>query len=441
MKITDLNDCCLKHIFKYLKQRDLLFIGISNKRFQTIAGIVFQREHDELNIVVSAEKLELELDLITKLRITQTELHKLLLAFGNSISSIKINESDSLNLSRRERNKQQELFLQTFDEISMHSFKNLVRFTALHMPKDCFRNFTKPLPNVECVDFFNCQLSDDPRLLCYIFPKLNELIIRNYSKDIDIHQITTHFPYLRTLKLQTRGQLGNSSKIELLLNLNPQLTKLALWDLSCWYIDWKLIECIANMHLEEFDLKNGPITLPTFISKLHPKLHWQLHFKTIKRFEYGESKGFFPFTFDQLEKLEIVHLHSSNQLDEIIEQNEKLNEISLHINKKNWNSIIMSTELLKVPKIEFNMLLNLGEVKTDDIVKFLNGKSSPTNITFIFCEHNIGAFLEGMNLEFDGENSFEKYLRNKIDRSKWNVAMSGTGLFSSVILKPNIDIC
>lgn len=50
LKIIDLNDPCLKHIFNYLDLNDLLNVGESNTTLQYAAGLVFKEKCTSVSI-------------------------------------------------------------------------------------------------------------------------------------------------------------------------------------------------------------------------------------------------------------------------------------------------------------------------------------------------------------------------------------------------------
>lgn len=448
IKITDLNDDCIEHIYEYLDLRDLLNVALSNTRLQCIADVVFERKYDELGVVASKDKLELEFDEGSKLQIDLAEFQDLLLVFGDLIFSIELEYVD------HENRKYKKMFEKVFDAITSHSLENLVEFKFHNIPKGWLNKFTKPLPKVERVYFDDCQLGEKTLLLSDIFPKLgylNKLNYRNlvkfksrsisngwfnksskqiqsvqrshfddrtfplsqifpklirlnvlfFNKNVELNQIITHVPHLKAINMYMLKEC-RSTKVESLLNLNPQITKLRLCGSSSF--DWKLIRFIAeNLQLEEFQLFSVLKGLPD-------NEHFKIHFKTLKRFTYHNKKSEFPFTFEQLEELDLIHLRSCNQLDEIIKQNGKLTKMSLYINDQNWNSIKLSKELKKLQKITFNVLWSQDKIKAEAIVEYLNEKLPATSIAFR-----------------NGEES--SVFQNDLQEKEWNINSNGELIF------------
>lgn len=397
IKVTDVNDYCLEHIFDYLSLNDLLNVGQSNTTFQYAAGIVFKRKYgDDVEIVLS-EDYGFEC-YVESLQIDIMRFKYFISVFGNFISSISLTYDGCPDL------KNKKIFEQIYKRIS--SLESLTEISFSGFPKGCLKKFSKPLPNVKSISLNECDLSNKTVLLSKIFPKLHHLDIncRQFTKH---NQIIAHFPELKNLEL-SQVREANLKEFQSLLSLNPQLS-------SCLYNnnknnDWKFVQFIAEKsQLEKFKL----------VSSFPPEE--RIHFKNMKHFSYSGVKYSFPFTFDQLEKLELCV--DNMRMDNIIKQNEKLIELTLCIHK--WNNSVggfLSKELAEISTIRFDVpLASYWEDRKDEIdalAQFINKKSSAFNI-------GIGGY----------RISEQKYLEGLIDNSKWRLNFINRGRYLQLARK------
>lgn len=340
IKIINLNDDCLEHIFNYLDARDLLNIGQSNTRFQDPAGIVFKRKFgDDVHIyglnVYGWIKSE---------RIDEPQCQSLISIFGNFITSIELSYSiapdpEYKHSLKRTENENSESLERIFDEISKHSLKSLVKIAFLDFPSGWLSRFSKPLPTVKSVALHGCDLGDGTSFLSEIFPKLRDL------------------------------------ELKLLNNTHDDAN------------NWKRIQFIAEeTQIEKLKLKS--YTEPSE----------SIHFTNLKHFVYAGVGSSFPFTFDHLQKLRLCDVWRMNTIHRIVTENDKLIKLSLcieWIHRGLWTSKLAQFQ----PEITFNMRKwNVRKEWTEDIDSmawFLNRKSLATYIKIKRCFRDpFGDYLE-----------------------------------------------
>lgn len=362
MKIIDLNIDCLEHIFNYLNLQDLLNVAVSNTALQYAAHLVFKRKHSQKMFVAS-----LNVKLICRMgkeTINPTQFQSFLLVFGDYIHTIALCYSDLKSNDRKNRKtftkiidtfrmcythineedqKHRRLFQEVFDAVSRHSFKALVGIAFFNFPKDWFSQFSRRLSKIKYVTFYNCHLGGDNNtlLLSRVFPKISYLniICRKNSKH---NHIIAHFPYLKFLEIAIPHNEYKSSEFVSLINLNPQLLKLKM----------KLKESsdLIRFIAEKSQLKIFDLCLMGSLPR-----NESIHFKRLKFFRYWCSEDRFPFTFDQLEKLELDRMKSLSidQISKIIKQNNELVKVVLG-NENVVKTINESKEQGRLPVITSN---------------------------------------------------------------------------------------
>lgn len=333
LKITDLNDDCLEYIFNYLGVIDVINIGLSNTRFQYPAGIVFKQKVGDTCVTIWLNS-ELAGSIGGKKdkRLNEEQCQGLIPVFGDFISTIEFVHRTSSD-SKYEKHCEDLL-----DVFLKNSLKSLVKIKFFCSPSDWLKRGSKPLPNVESVVLFSCDLSDEIVLLSEIFPKLNHLsLLPKYCTKLN--QIKTHFPHLK--KLSTSGGSASFYLVELepFFNLNPQITSYECDG------DLKLVQLIA----EKLQIERLKLNL------LPSKTFNHIHFKNLKQFVYiGDGINNFPFTFDQLEELELFVGIGSINIDRIVKQNAKLAKLTMIVSEKNILSILLD-ELAKINEITFDV--------------------------------------------------------------------------------------
>lgn len=377
MKITDLNDDCLEHIFDYLSLEDLLNVAFSNTALQYASGLLFKRKYGVLHFKFFRIADSLMWQIGGELFVNEIEAQRFFLVFADFISSISLIFHEEY----------EEIFEKRLQQISTYSLESLIEIKLCHFPEGWLNKFSKPMPKIKSVVLDDCHLGGKSVMLSHIFPKLCNLKICDSSTEID--QIISHFPYLKMLDLNVDN---NSSKFESFLNLNPQLTSFKLKLKGSR--DWNLVRCIAEkLQLENFYFR---------YSRSLPQ-NERFHFKKVRTFEYHSDGNFPPFTFDQLEELkQDDHMQplGINQMDKIVGQNSKLRKVTLS-NIDDVNSMNMSKELRRISKLTLNMFRWI-DINVDAIVDFINEKTFASIIKFKFIDE-----------------TFTTDLQNKIDKTKW----------------------
>lgn len=384
MRITDLDEYCLEHIFGYLDLKDLVNVGLSNTVFQHAAGIVFKRKSGGKVEIVSFEDL---ICTIGNSELDKIQSKNLIPTFGGYISNITV-----LFNPRAMKLKN---YKEIFHQISKYLVESLVKITLDEFPRGWLNRFSNPFPKVESVQLFGCNLRNDKLVLSDIFPNLNHLNI-NRGEFVKNNLIVTHLPCLKKLELFNEYD-AKCPVFQSLLDLNPQLE-------SCTYTSYGGYEIPRNFRFVKFVAEQSKLEKFGLLSSIHTDEHF--HFKNVKRFHYSARSlpNNFPFSFDQLEKLKLDFIEEK-LIDDIIKQNEKLVKLSLRANQNIFYHL--TEELAKLQLVSLSVI-RTGYWKKkhiDLLAKFLNEKSSATNVKLKhFCSMPLGEYLE-----------------SKIDNSKWEL--------------------
>lgn len=396
LKITDLNDYCLEQIFSYLDWKDLWNVAISNTIFQYAACVVFKQKHSVLRLLD---------DISLHFTINDSELQSFLLIFGDLISSISISRSDYSGRFLDHFTKKT-LFALLY-VITKHSLKSLTSINIEGMDASWFREFSKPLPQVESVSIESKYYkSDESSMVSDIFPNLSYLSLCS-TDGTTIHQNWGHFPYLKTLDFRVCYQ--NENEFKHLLELNPQLSSLIVRFKS----RFDNMSTILRFIGEKLQLEK----LVLYLSKtIQSEV---VHFKSLKyfecyyRFDYN-SKFKFPVSSDQLEELTLnfwdkytsrVNVNIKH-IDKILKKNAKIIKLTIH----GVNDVNKSTEMGRLPEITIEKVCLDSTNDVDSMAEFLNEKSSASTIKF-------------KESKFVGSWKYQS-LQAKIDKRKWNINLN-----------------
>lgn len=394
MKIVHLNDRCLTNVFVHSNLSDLLNIAMSNKRFQHIAGVAFKQKYSDKQVEIYSNVYGDICLRIDKEEIDKDKIESFLLIFGDCISSIKLRHSEG-GFSE-----------QIFHAVQSHSLKSLIRIEFHLFPKGWLNKLTKPMPTIEAVFFYKCNLGSKHLLLDTIFPSLCRMEINCEDNNIEHNQIKACFPNMKTMILDLSCRY-NLTDFETILSLNPQLTTLVM---SQRCRNWKLIRLIAEkLQLEEFELF-------VYNNLIPPEEKECFRFKELKQFHYLSWGKAFPFAFDQLEQLsfdcgEAKERLRTCEIDEMIKGNKKLVEVTLTANSiQSLNSIKTSRKLRRIPNITviIDRLISVFEINA--VIEFINERSSALKIKFEIVEKQ-DKYVENYIVE----------LKKKIDKSKWKI--------------------
>lgn len=218
IKITDLNDDCLESIFNHLNFDDLLNVGRSSTRLLYAVRVVFKRKFSD------KVQIKLTRDDSVPFKDVQHEIQcqRLISVFGDFITSIRITVDCYFPPGSYPHNQEYvRMCERIIERFFRHSLRALVDIELIGFPKDWLNKFSKPLPEVESVAFYCCDLRDRPLLLSEIFPKLKVLKMGccnhtelkfncNVSLVSNLSTCTMHISYLYFFFVRTTAMLDSS---------------------------------------------------------------------------------------------------------------------------------------------------------------------------------------------------------------------------------------
>lgn len=227
LKLTDLIDDCLEHIFLFVDYRDLYNIAHASKQLKAAADMAFSarvgkkkfRLHvaHPLSVPVVAETTFDVYKLKSSLR--------LLRCFGHLISNLQIEvfcRSPNTHTNRMKRDM--DLLLRYTKE---YCSDTLVELSLHHIPNSVFDAVvTKPFTKVQIVEMLRCDLAVDMTNFNAWFPAMRRLELSG-NRFAHAAAIAKHFPNLEHLGIVGGGMLGTKF-IREALRLNPQLTSFAM---------------------------------------------------------------------------------------------------------------------------------------------------------------------------------------------------------------------
>lgn len=174
---------------------------------------------------------------------------------------------------------------------------------------------------------------------------------------------------------------------------------------------WQLLNSDKNSHIEKLEVS----------SYSRSPLERHIHFKNVKHFCYMSifDKNF-PFTFAQLEKLELFGAENM-PIVKIIKQIGKLVELSLSLNRNISGFLRQSKELEKFSAITFSICSRRWDDGNrnedfDALAEFVNEKSLALKMKILYGK----------------ETPFGEYLESKIDKKKWK--LNYTGEYTSKVM-------
>lgn len=211
MKITQLNDDCLKHIFAYLRLQDLLNISLSNTRFQHAADLACKQKHRNEQITMDFSR-----NLIIQIgedNINREEFEIFVLIFGDLISSINFHAYPS--------------YLKNVNTSHMPNMKSL-ELTMINPNYENHTNYTKIFLN------HNLQIKTlklDYYIYCYDWKLIESIAKESQIENLDIRanfekhkRECIHFPKLKSFRFQ-----NDTYRTDLVLPFTfDQLEKLTL---------------------------------------------------------------------------------------------------------------------------------------------------------------------------------------------------------------------
>lgn len=315
MRITALDDDCLREIFKDFDINDLTSVAEASKRFMCMAREIFQRKHAKTVVTVysdhdrvrkSTKSLKQFGDLVTKLNVVYT--------------------ADCRRYDKR---------LET--AIATHCHDSLMELTLNDVGPNAFAtNCFKKVQKVCLNGGSNASLVSN---LNTVFPAAVSLSLvkMNFASDEDLKCWNQHFPSLiRLTAADLKCIVNNSDQAENMFTVrnlrqviayNPQLKSLKI--IHDAYakqpvhrrfedIDAELFQFIEfiNAWLPKLRLLSLNLTTKShqrrlFQGAIRPHANYTVHFKKVKKLKiiYDACLGLPQFCSDQLAQLIVVSVH------------------------------------------------------------------------------------------------------------------------------------
>lgn len=205
LEITDLNDDCLEHIFKFFDLPNLFIVADTCKRFREVTKTIYK----------CRQLTSVKIDILSRSSIDEL---KLLRIFGDVIQKLSINFY-LLNCNKRNNIAQQ--FEECIFKYCSQS-KSLKELELVCCPKYLFESIEKPFKSVEIVRFSEGFLGEKISQFNWYFPKMRSLEIYYMSEVVNPSCIETKFPLLEHLNIENTSSFSTQN-IKTAISLNTQL--------------------------------------------------------------------------------------------------------------------------------------------------------------------------------------------------------------------------
>lgn len=221
LKLTDLIDDCLAHIFTYLDYHDLLSIAHTNKEIKQSADMAFTNKFgkSKFRLHVANQRRVPFIAMISGIHFDIYELKTSLLllrCFGHLIKKLHI---DTLQTNTANRSGDLKYVL---SYATKYSLQSLVELSLHNIPAGELESVvTKPFPKVQTLKLSKCHLSAEMSNFNEWFPVLRHFELTN-SRLRDYTSIEKRFFHLETLSIVGSGKIPTKS-IRTALKLNPKL--------------------------------------------------------------------------------------------------------------------------------------------------------------------------------------------------------------------------
>ncbi|XP_055320385.1 uncharacterized protein LOC129577423 [Sitodiplosis mosellana] len=287
MKITDVPDDCLEHIFKKLELMDLLNVAHSSKSFKGALDLAYTSTYGGKKVILRNDKPSYKVDKC-KIHIHDLLMSlKLLRCFGHKIRSLVCMNNPDVLLER---------YVNSFCADSLEKIEFSFAWDG------AWENLRKPFTKIEAVRFNSySDLKADVTDFNVWFPQMRRLeFIGTGAKNCSF--IAKHFPNLEHVAIIEYYLVDysfDSSNIVELLRLNPQIKSLELHDY--FLVTAAFIQSISE-HLQRIE------TLAVGFCEFFIHTDGVVHFQNVKHFTvefWAEEEPEFQLAFDQIETLNV----------------------------------------------------------------------------------------------------------------------------------------
>lgn len=323
VKIIDLTQLCLEHIFMYLNLEDLLNISDANKYLKSATMVVFRRKlagrsvklmPGNYDCIPNGTVIMPHTITITKLKI----FFQILRCYGAMITKLEFSYSEHFY------QEQFENYHHILDYVNEFCAESLVSVKCNRVFG--FENCKKPFTSLEDLEIRDSILNG--QRWSSIFPKLRNLNFMGKIENLRLF-LSDHFPNLHWLGIRVPYILFNkvcNHNADIIANENPAIIALCsnrhLKTFSISLTNYKflqdaydLLQTIETLHVENYFQFNSDFNVNS------------MHFRNVKRFELTLAERFFDprypreynfFSFDSLEefKFSISIRHYKKGIDD-----------------------------------------------------------------------------------------------------------------------------
>lgn len=236
LKITDLNDDCLKKCFNYLDLASLFAVSVANEWLRPAANVVYKRKFGAKKVQIkgeqfpfwlfSANDITMPLDLKSEPYEFDDSIHvcgiktclQFLRCLGPVIGNLTIGY---LQLDDNEY----DYIHQYINKYCAETLTGIVFQDKLNYP---IEHFDKPFVNVQAVAVYHSELANQCRSFAQWFPNMRSLELRDV-KMLD-HTMKMPFRHLRDLQININGgKCGLTKRMAArIFHLSPKLQHLKI---------------------------------------------------------------------------------------------------------------------------------------------------------------------------------------------------------------------
>lgn len=391
VKIIDLNQLCLEHIFMHLNLEDLLNISDANKYLKSATMVVFRRKSAGRAVKLTPGNFDsipngiiirphADVICISKLKI----FFQILRCYGAMITKLELFYSEHFYQEQFKN-----YYHHIMDYVNEFCAESLVSVSCSRAFG--FENCKKPFTSLEELDIHNSILNGQ----CWssIFPKLRYL---NFSGRIENLRLflSDHFPNLHWLGIRVpfelKDKVCNENAAIIALCSNRHLKKL-----SITLTNYKFLQ-------DAYDLLQ---TIETIDVSIHFQSDFNvnsIHFRNVKRFELTLSRdertySTYPipynlFSFDYLEEIEFSFLNDykegidDKKLNDFLNKNRTIEKLTL---KREYLIGMMSPNRLVEALPSLNEI-NFGREPFDinDIFSYITNNFETVRRFIFFVDHS-----------------------------------------------------
>lgn len=317
IKLDNLIDDVLLLIFDVLDFDDLIYMGATNTKFNTIAEMVFHQRYPnyEIRIIGAGEyrgskKFHVAKKYEKFIEIAESEwIEDVFKYAGKWIQKLSIQSHKMQNPKR------------IYEIVNKYTSESLPHLDLRWIKNDTFNSFAMPFNALEELHFLVDEEKPSANMqpLNQIFPKLRRMSV-SLNTDLDYNCLDSDFQHLEHLETYIKSSDSSKQKMqfESLLHKNPQIRSINLWNFPNNYVITinKLLPKLENLTLHSFG-----------------GLDETVHFENVKNLQISVSHpiDIEKLIFSHLELLDMDFSSIFNELITFFGNHQNLSKLHLHI--------------------------------------------------------------------------------------------------------------